>query len=115
VLNNLGFFLRALNVVYSIADCERLMSDASTLAGLAQPTTLQVLNCTTDLNDVSRVIGGAKVSVPAQYTLVAQQAQQLVPSLALTGIANNVIGFQLIRTKLRNMRHSIATITPDLP
>jgi hypothetical protein len=118
VLNNLGFFLRALNVVYSIADCERLMSDASTLAGLAQPTTLQVLNCTTDLNDISRVVGGAKVNVPAQYTLVAQQAQQLVPSLALTGIAptgSAKIGFQLILTKLQNMRHSIATITPDLP
>ena len=112
VLNHIGFFLRALNVVYSIADCERLMLDASSLASFNQPTTVQVLNCTTDLNDVTRVINGARVKVPGQYNEVAWEAQYLVGSLAtVQGGAQ----FQGILRTLESMRHSLARISPDLP
>jgi len=119
VLNTMGFFLRALNVVYSLADCERLMSDASTLAGLDQPTTVQVLNCTTDLNDISRVIGGAQVRVPFQYTWAAAVARWTAGELREVEeeeeFQDQEEEFQDIRRTLQSMRNSIATITPDLP
>jgi cytochrome c peroxidase len=115
VFNTLGFFLRALSTVYAIADCERLMQDAIDLSILGQPTALQVQLCTGELNDVDNLVAGAKVPVPPQYLLVAGQAQNLVSVLNAT--PNNVPIGQLIRVlvNLKIMRHSIATITPQLP
>ena len=96
VLNDLGFFLRALSVVYSIADCERLVQDSIDRVNLRLPLTVPVLNCTANLNDVSRVIQDAKASVPQTYFSVAHQAANLAtqlnqgPSLAtLSSISNS--------------------------
>jgi hypothetical protein len=122
VLNTMGFFLRALNVVYSIADCERLMSDANTIARMNQPTTVQVLNCTTDLNDVNHVIGGAKVQLAAQYISVQNAALQLVQELQQVAATNASAGpytgepvlLGQILNNLVAQRHAIANISPDL-
>jgi hypothetical protein len=117
VLNTLGFFLRALSTVYSIADCERLVNDSISLSNEGIPPLVQVLNCSTNLNDVTRVINGARVPLPAQYTEVAQQAQKLVPKLTTAAFGRNQDALADILVTLQEMRHSIATITPtpDLP
>ena len=60
VLNTLGFFLRAPNVVYSLTDCERLVDDTVSRLDAGLSTGVPVLNCTTDLGDVDRVIAGAR-------------------------------------------------------
>lgn len=119
VLNDLGFFLRALSVVYSIADCERLVQDTIDRVNLDLPTTVPALNCTTNLNDVNRVIAGARIPVPPAYSKAAAQVGGLATQLnraALSGTAG-IATLNQIRTKLRTMRHNIATITPssDLP
>jgi hypothetical protein len=76
---------------------------------------VQVMNCTTDLNDVTRVINGAQVSVAPQYTRVALDAQQVVPALAVAQSSGQAAAFQIILGILEGMRHSLATISPDLP
>ena len=75
----MGFFLRSLSAVYSLADCERLVNDSLDLIKQHQPTTLQTMLCTNDLKDVTKVIGGARVSLPAQYFILKAQ----IPSLQI--------------------------------
>jgi hypothetical protein len=115
VLATLGFFLRALSTVYSIADCERLVQDSIDLVNMGMPINVQVLNCTTNLNDVSRVIGGARVKVPGRYKALQNQAASLVRALQQAAAKNNAGRLRGILGELHGMRQSIATITPDLP
>ncbi|MBV8356715.1 MAG: hypothetical protein JO189_02090 [Deltaproteobacteria bacterium] len=121
VFNDLGFFLRALSSVYSIADCERLVQDSIDRTNLGLPLTVPVLNCTTNLNDVVRVINNARVNVPSTYFSVAHQATTLIPQLNLAlqqSGPSAIFNLTNIKKQLINMRHSISTIspaTPDLP
>ncbi len=115
-LNTLGFFLRSLSVVYSLADCERLVQDTIAGVNLGFPTTVQVLNCSTDLEDAARVIRQAKVKrLPSQYQQV--EDQYVLQELLLQTYADYgyVPGLTQVFTTIQNMRHSIATITPDVP
>jgi hypothetical protein len=87
-----------------------------------QPTTVQVLNCTTDLNDVNHVIGGAKVQLAAQYISVQNAALQLVQELQQVAATNASAGpytgepvlLGQILNNLVAQRHAIANISPDL-
>ena len=115
VLNTLGFFLRALNVVYSIADCERLMDDTVSRLHAGLAIGVPVLNCTTDLGDVNRVIAGARVTVPANYLAVQMQAQELQGELKRYAEHRNRVRFMGVINQLKAMRESIASISPDLP
>ena len=115
VLNTLGFFLRALNVVYSIADCERLVDDTVSRLHAGLPTQVPVLNCTTDLGDVDRVIAGARVTVPDNYLAVQTQAQELQGQLKKYAKHGNRVKLIGITNQLKAMRESIASISPDLP
>jgi len=115
VFNDLGFFLRSLSVVYGIADCERLVQDSIDRVNLGLPLTVPVLNCTTNLNDVSRVIQDAKIRVPQTYFSVAHQAANLATQL---NQGPSLATLSSIKQQLVAMRHRIATIspaTPDLP
>jgi len=115
VLGTMGFFLRSLSSVYAIADCERLMSDSISLVQQGQPVTLQAQLCTGELNDVTNLINGAQIKVPSQYVVVARQAQQIQPLMNLSAAFRLNIGLEATLHSLQAMRHSIATITPDLP
>jgi cytochrome c peroxidase len=115
VLNTMGFFLRSLSTVYALADCERLVKDSISLVQQGQSADLQVLLCTGELNDVNSLISGAQVRLPSQYTLVAKQASILQRSLAPKAHARSVVVLNNVLQLLQTMRHSIATITPDLP
>ncbi len=115
VLNTLGFFLRATSAVYAIADCERLVEDSISLAQQGKTAHLQVLLCTGELNDINNLISGAQVPVPRQYTLVATAARNLQPTLASAAKARSTTRLNQVLLDLQSMRHSIATITPDLP
>ena len=115
VLNTLGFFLRATSAVYAIADCERLVQDSISLVQQGQPTNLQVLLCTGELNDVNNLINGAQVPVPRQYSVAAEEAMSLQHTLASAAKARSVTRLNGVFQNLQQMRHSIATITPDLP
>jgi cytochrome c peroxidase len=114
VLNTMGFFLRSLSVVYSLADCERLVSDSLDLIKQHQPTTLQTMLCTNDLKDVTKVIGGARVSLPAQYSILKAQIPSLQIELQVGETSGSSILLSNVLNRLITYRHSIATITPDL-
>jgi hypothetical protein len=114
VLNTLGFFLRALNVVYSLADCERLVDDTVSRLDAGLSTQVPVLNCTTDLGDVDRVIAGARVTVPDNYVTVQMQAQSLPGELKKYASQHDRAKLIGVINRLQAMRHSIATISPDL-
>lgn len=114
-LNTLGFFLRALNVVYDIADCERLVSDTvdrmnNRMVSLHVP----VLNCSTDLSDVDRVIGEAQIDVPDSYRDLQTQARELRVKLKSAARNRRKAKMVEILGQLKDMRHSIATIEPEL-
>ncbi len=115
VFNTLGFFLRSLSSVYAIADCERLMSDSISLVQQGQPVTLQAQLCAGELNEVTNMIKGAQVQLPSQYVTVAREAQQIQLLMNLSADSRLQIGLETVLRTLQGMRHSIATITPDLP
>jgi hypothetical protein len=115
VLDTMGFFLRALSVVYSMVDCERLLDDSISRVGAGLPLTVPVLNCTNDLSDVERVIAGARVNVPAAYQYIQNQIPQLQDSLQAAADQRDVGRLSALVTELRNLRNSVATISPDLP
>jgi cytochrome c peroxidase len=115
VLNTLGFFLRSLSTVYAIADCERLVSDSISLVQQGQPVKLQAELCNGELNDVNNLISGAQVQVPSQYTTVAAEAKALEKKLTSAADARSQNRLNAILLNLQGMRHSISTITPDLP
>ncbi len=114
VLNTLGFFLRALNVVYSLADCERLVDDTVSRIDAGLSTEVPVLNCTTDLSDVDRVIAGARVTVPDNYLTVQMEAQNLQVELNKDARQHRRAKLIGIINKLHDLRNSIASISPDL-
>jgi hypothetical protein len=114
VLNTLGFFLRATSAVYAIADCERLVTDSISLVRQHKSADLQVLLCTGELNDINNLISGAQVPVPHQYILMAGEASSLRPALASAAKAGSANRLNKIFLDLQAMRHSIATITPEL-
>jgi hypothetical protein len=115
VLNHIGFFLRALSTVYSIADCERLVNDSINRIDAGLPIKVPVLNCTSDLGDVDRVIAGAHVTVPDNYLAVQAQAQNISVQLNKAAKHRNRKKLAGIINQLKSMRHSIASISPDLP
>jgi len=115
VLDTMGFFLRALSVVYSMVDCERLLDDSVSRVGAGLPLTVPILNCTNDLSDVERVIAGARVNVPAGYQYIQTQIPRLEDSLQVAADQRNVGRLSALVTELRILRGSIATISPDLP
>ncbi len=114
-LDTLAFFLRALSTVYAIADCERLVNDSIGLVQRGEIPSLQVRLCVGDLKDVPRLVKGAKVSVPDQYTAVTLEARKLVPRLRAAAFKGDLAAFRKSLRTLQSMRHSLATITPDLP
>jgi cytochrome c peroxidase len=115
VLNSMGFFLRSLSTVYSLADCERLVNDSLNLVQQGQPATLQTMLCTNDLQDIANVIGGAQVLPPSQYLVLKAQIPSLQSQLEAAETNANPHLFSNLLGRLVALRHSIATITPDLP
>jgi cytochrome c peroxidase len=111
VLNDLGFFLRALSVVYSLADCERLVQDTIDRVNLGLSSGVTVAACTTNLNDVSRVILGAMVALPPQYSNVQSSTATLVKKLHTAARTKNKAALGEILSNLRILRRSIATIS----
>ena len=104
-----------MSAVYAIADCERLVNDSITLLDLNRPTKVQVMLCTGELGDVDRLIAGAQVTVPDNYLAVQMQARDLQTELKKAASQRNRGRMFGIINKLKKMRRSIASISPDLP
>jgi len=115
VLDTMGFFLRALSVVYSLADCERLIQDSMDRIKAGLPLTVPILNCTTDLRAIERVIAGARVKVPFNYSVIQTLAPKLGESLKRAAKRRDQPALSAILGKLRSQRLLIAKISPDLP
>ncbi len=115
VLDTMGFFLRSLSMVYSIADCERLLYDAIDRLKVGLPPTVPVLNCSTDLTDVSRVIAGSGVRVPTSYLFIQSQVPRLQDSLRWATTHGDIRSLGTIVDNLKALRRSIATVSPELP
>lgn len=122
-LNQLGFFLRSLSAVYSLADCERLVEEMIERTSLGLPTGVPMRHCQFALDDVRHVLAGAKVNpVPYEWVsedltdietgLAAAAAQQSTTAQAATSGTTRQLGRLLLR--LRRLRNSIAS-TPQLP
>ncbi|MGA7870789.1 MAG: hypothetical protein WCA22_07800, partial [Candidatus Binatus sp.] len=99
----------------SIADCERLVDDSINRIDAGLPITVPVLNCTSDLGDVDRVIAGAHVTVPDNYLTVQTQAKNLQVELKKAANQRNRGKLVGIYNQLKALRQSIASISPDLP
>jgi cytochrome c peroxidase len=115
VFNTMGFFLRSLSAVYALADCERLVNDSITLVSLHRPNKLQVMLCSGELDDVERLLAGAQVALPPQYTAAQSAVPGLKSELKSAAQAGDRLRLSVVRLNLMALRHSIATITPDLP
>lgn len=114
VFNTMGFFLRSLSAIYALADCERLIEDSITLIGLHRPTDVQVMLCTGELDDVDRLIAGAQVAMAPQYTIAQSALRNLKSQLISAAHDRDTLRLSEIRVNLQNLRHSIATISPEL-
>jgi hypothetical protein len=116
-LNKLGLFLRALSTYYSLADCERLVTEMIQRINLGLPTDLPMIHCQFALNDVKYVLSTSRVS-PKPYTRVVPVVTNI--SNGLVYVANNGSAYdkkqrlQNIVDQLRYLRNSIAT-SPELP
>lgn len=118
VLDTMGFFLRALNVVYSIADCERLLYDSIDRMKAGLLLTVPILSCTTDLTGVDRVIAGAQVEVPPSYLNAQRKVRNLLVDLKNVAVypssLKRFMKLSEIIDSLKALRRSIAKISPDL-
>jgi hypothetical protein len=123
-LNKLGFFLRALSAVYSLADCERLVEEMIDRTNLGMVTDLPAMHCQFNLNDVRRVLAGAKVT-PVPYGSLLQEVADIESELAAVAQLANAANAQQasqadatgrlhgIIIELQKVRTSIAK-TPEL-
>ena len=114
-IDKLGFFLRALSAVYSLADCERLVDEMVQQTKLGVPITRPLLHCHFSLDDARNVLNGATVS-PMPYAHVVAQLDEV--DHTLTQLADAAPGerlnlLQRTDNRLRRLRNAIAT-TPEL-
>jgi cytochrome c peroxidase len=114
VLNTMGFFLRALSSVYSIIDAERLTQDTIFLMNADQPTTVQALNFSNDVNDVIKVLRQAKVTLPTAYGKLLTKIPVLAAQFQLAVTHKNVATLKQVLNQLQVLQQSVATISPSL-
>jgi cytochrome c peroxidase len=122
-LNKLGFFLRALSAVYSLADCERLVEEMIERTNLGMSTALPALHCQFALDDVAYVLTNAKVPLPLQYQALLQRLPGIKTNLEIMTVGNigfgsggasgSLMSLPSILANLRYLRASIAT-SPQL-
>lgn len=86
-IDKLGFFLRALSAVYSLADCDRLVDEMLQRAALGLDTSLPAMHCQFALDDVRYVLEHAKVPLPAHYQQVLDELPALEAELGVAGPA----------------------------
>lgn len=119
-INKLGFFLRALSAVYSLADCERLVEEMLQREHLGLPTTLPAMHCQFALDDVRYVLEHAKVPLPPQYQQVLDELPGLEASLGVEPAEATTSAYGIPRPlpillfDLQRVRRLIAE-TPQLP
>jgi hypothetical protein len=123
-LNKLGFFLRALSAVYALADCERLVEEMIERTNLGLTTDLPAMHCQFNLDDVQKVLAGAKVN-PIPYGSLWQEVASIEAELAEVAQLANASSAEPasradatarlhgIIAELQQVRTSIAT-TPEL-
>jgi hypothetical protein len=123
-IDKLGFFLRALSAVYSLADCERLVEEMIERTNLGLPTSLPAMHCQFALDDVRYVLENAKVDLPFQYQALLQQLPALEATLegattegsalAAGGASGTAASLPGLLADLRRARNGIAS-SPQLP
>jgi hypothetical protein len=117
-LNKMGFFLRALSAVYSLADCERLVEEMVERVNLGLSPDLPSLHCEFALNDVRDVLKGSKVSLRPYSDSVGAKTSgiksQLKEATRLANKSKQLQRLQEILESLHDLRLAIAS-TPELP
>jgi hypothetical protein len=116
VLDSIGFFLRALSIVYSLEDAQRLTQDAIDILQMAPPvpTDVQALNFNNDLNDITNVLNGAQVTLPAAYVNLQNQVPHIQSQFTQSLKAKNITLLTQIINQLQSLQESVATISPNL-
>ncbi len=90
------------------------MTDTISRLDAGLPTNVPILNCTADLGDNDRVIAGAQMPVPPSYLAIQTQAQSLKVMLKKDAKHRSRAKLGGIINQLKKMRHSIASISPDV-
>jgi hypothetical protein len=106
-VEHLGAFIRILASYYKLRDCERLVSEVKQRIGLKAPTDLPVRHCIFNLEDVKRLVRGAKLEPKPNQKLVAQAAR-LIPRLQTAAAAKDQFELDGILSYLASMKEGIA-------
>ena len=115
VVNKMGFFLRALSSIYSIADCERLADEMKLRIDNDLPLGPPRENCKFAFADVQKVIKGAKVSpnpylpILADLKAIAKKLNDVQPLVAKGRKTQAKSLLNAIRIDLEGVREDIAT------
>lgn len=127
-IDKMGFFLRALSSIYSIADCERYIDEMINRLDYGLPLDLPHDNCQIAINDVQKVLVGARIN-PNPYANIPSQLTAVSTLLRRAAAIGSTNGTLFIRSsavrsskamlvtasaRLKAIRKTIAT-TPELP
>jgi mono/diheme cytochrome c family protein len=114
VLDSIGFFLRALSAVYSLADVERLTQDAIFLTQLGLPTDVQELNINNDLVDITNVTSGTPLTLPPAYIPLKYGMPYYESEYQQAFATRNIRPLDFLLQQMQALRHSVAAISPDI-
>ncbi|MEM4658633.1 MAG: hypothetical protein QXX77_09470, partial [Candidatus Methanosuratincola sp.] len=127
-INKMGFFLRALSSVYSIADCERYIDEMIARLNYGLPLDVPHDNCQFAIDDVEKVLVEARIN-PNPYGNIPSQLEAVRTLLRRAAIMGSINGTLFTRSsavraskamlvtasaRLRAIRKAIAT-TSELP
>jgi hypothetical protein len=117
-IEHLGAFLRTLSAYYSLRDCERLVQETIDRINVGASPDLAVMHCQLNLEDVRKVLKGAKLSPRPYFDSVGQKIpgmkDQLKEAMHLSNTSKQLQRLQEILGRLQALRLLIASI-PELP
>jgi mevalonate kinase len=91
-----------------------LTQDTIFLMNADQPTTVQALNFSNDVNDVIKVLRQAKVTLPTAYGKLLTKIPVLAAQFQLAVTHKNVATLKQVLNQLQVLQQSVATISPSL-
>lgn len=117
-LERLGAFLRSLSAFYSLRDCERLVQETIDRINVGASPDLAVMHCQFNLEDVRKVLKGAKLSPRPYFDNVGQKIpsmkDQLKDAARVVNKNKQLQQLQKFLESLQALRLAIASI-PELP
>lgn len=112
-INKIGYFLRHLSAVYSLADCERLVDEMIDRTALGMSTDLPFTHCQFAMTDVQFVLEGVQINTSLTDTQILNELTQIEALLAAAQQETNPTvrtnALTEIASRLRRLRNAIAS------